>query len=66
MHKRHPVKGGAVLLGGEQGSPTKKTHSNQLIDELTDYRALTLIARYQLSPELATMLAALAFGRAGV
>jgi len=62
MLKRRPDGGGVVQLGGEQRDPTQITPPHQPIDSVSVYRALTLIARFQIDPQLAVALGALAFG----
>lgn len=62
MRKRHPAKGGAVQLGGELRTLTKNSNPRQLIDGLTHYQAMRLVHFHAVSPDLAVMLAALAFG----
>jgi len=64
MLKRRPDGGGADQLGGDQRDLTKPTLNRPLLDELTAYRALRLMHGFALRPELATSLAALAFGGA--
>lgn len=61
MQKHRPGKGGADLLGGDQFLLTKTTRFCPFFDDLTGYRTLHLMA-HGVRPELATMLAALAFG----
>ena len=48
--KRRPARGGAVQLGGERH-----------LDTLCAHRAQFLIAEHHIRPELAAMVAALAF-----
>jgi len=64
MRKRRPCQGGADLLGGDLRLPTKLTLPRPLADELSSYRALHLIQSLAVRPELAAMLASLAFGGA--
>lgn len=60
MMKRRPAKGGVDQLGGDLPCPTPNTMNLQ--PELAAYQALRLIHIYAIRPELAVMLAALAFG----
>ena len=63
MQKRRPLsRSGADLCGGDRLCSTKSTMPRPQLDDLTSLRALHLIQGLGLRPELATMLAALAFG----
>jgi hypothetical protein len=63
MQKRRPLsRSGADQLGGDRAFLTKSTMARPQLDDLTSQRALHLIQGLGLRPELATMLAALAFG----
>lgn len=55
-------KGGADLFGDDRHRFIKSTLTRPLIDDSAGYRALHLIHALGIRPELATMLAALAFG----
>jgi len=64
MQKRRPGQGGADLLSGDLRTHTAFTLPRPLVDELSSLRALHLIHALGLRPELAAMLASLAFGGA--
>lgn len=64
MQKRRPGEGGADLLAGNRHRFTKSALPRPLFDELSSYRALHLIQSIGVRPELAQMLAVLAFGGA--
>lgn len=64
--KRPPVRAGAdlCLAARDRHLLTKTATHRPVFDDVTRYRALCLIADFGVRPELATMLAALAFGGA--
>ena len=61
MPKRRPGKGGADQLGGDRLCSTKFTLPRPHSDELTKLRALHLMQTLGLRPELALMIAAVAY-----
>lgn len=63
MQKRHPAKGGAVLLGGERANLTQTTPILQPAT-VTQLRAMRLIALHRVQPSMAITLAELAYGGA--
>lgn len=65
MQKATP-KDGAVLLGGEHASSNKNHPDQQPFNDADRLRALHLIHRFSVHPDMAMTLAALAFagGRA--
>ncbi len=62
MQKRRPAKGGVDLLAGDRPCLTKIPPERPELDGLSTYQALRLIHLHAVRPELAMMLAALAFG----
>jgi hypothetical protein len=64
MQKRHPGKGGAVLLAGnERAFPTESCPVSQS-ESVLQLRALHLMTSRNVRPEMALTLAALVFGGA--
>ena len=62
MQERRPGGSGAVLLGRERPCLTKISLPRPQQDDLTKLRALHLVQTFGLRPELAVMIAAVAFG----
>lgn len=64
--RKRPHRAGAdlCLAARDRHLLTKAATPRPVLDDVTRYRALCLIADFGVRPELATMLAALAFGGA--
>ena len=60
--KNPASKGGADQLGGDHLPYINNRNPRPLLDSLASYRALTLMADFGIRPELAAMVASLAFG----
>lgn len=54
--------GAGVSIASDHPSPTRSQRESQALHDLARYRALHLIARFQVPPEIAVALAVVAFG----
>lgn len=62
--KRHPVEGGAVLLGGVNCTPFSENTPSPQPATVHQVRALHLISTRHVKPSMALTLAALCYGEA--